>query len=102
MYCIVSAGSGNIGFNALAGYCLDGALVGRGWDGRTLAPAGTGAPPLALEGWKCAGWLLPGWDEWEGWTGWGVGGTGVGGRTLAPAGTGAPPWSPEQGRHRWL
>ena len=29
---------------------LDGALVGRGLDGPTLAPAGTGAPPLVLEG----------------------------------------------------
>ena len=29
---------------------LDGALVGRGWDGPTLAGAGTGVPPLALEG----------------------------------------------------
>ena len=60
-YHIVSAGSGNIGFYALAGYCLDetggldGVLVVGGWDVRTLAPAGTGAPPLALEGWRCAG-----------------------------------------------
>ena len=44
---IVSAGSGNTGFYALDGYWLDGAdgtdgtdgvLVGRRWDGRTLAP----------------------------------------------------------------
>ena len=51
---IVSAGSGKTGFYALAGYCqygtdgadgLVGALVGRGWYGPTLAPAGTGAPP---------------------------------------------------------
>ena len=51
---IVLAGSGNTGFYALAGYCMDGtdgmdglygALVGQGWDGRNLAPAGTGAPP---------------------------------------------------------
>ena len=57
-YRIVSAGSGKTGFYALAGYCLDGTdgtdgldgvLVGRGWDGRTLAPAGTGAPPWAPE-----------------------------------------------------
>ena len=43
----------------LAGYCkqetngtdgLDGALVGQGWDGQTLACSGTGAPPIALEG----------------------------------------------------
>ena len=51
---IVLAGSGNTGFYELAGYWLDGAdgmdgvLVGRGWDGPTLAPVGTGAPPLAL------------------------------------------------------
>ena len=51
---IVSAGSGNTGFYAPDGYWLDGtdgtdgldvALVGRGWDGRMLAPAGMGAPP---------------------------------------------------------
>ena len=57
-YHIVSAGSGNTGFYALAGYCLDGtdgtdgldgAFVGRGWDGRRLAPAGTGAPPWPPE-----------------------------------------------------
>ena len=29
---------------------LDGAMVGQGWDGRTLAGAGTRAPPLALGG----------------------------------------------------
>ena len=28
---------------------MDGALVGRGWDGRTLAPAGMGAPPWVSE-----------------------------------------------------
>ena len=59
MYRIVSAGLGKTGFDALAGYCLDGkdvtdgldgALVGQGWDGRTLGPAGTGAPPLDIEG----------------------------------------------------
>ena len=53
-YRIISSGSGNTGFYVLAGYWLDGtdgtdgmdgALMGRGWDGRTLAPAGTGAPP---------------------------------------------------------
>ena len=30
-------------------YGLDGALVGLGWDGRTIAPTGTGAPPWDLE-----------------------------------------------------
>ena len=58
LYRIVLAGSGNTGFYVLSGYWLDGtdgmdgldgALVGRVWDGRTLAPAGTGAPPWALE-----------------------------------------------------
>ena len=57
-YRIVSTGSGNIGFYALAGYCMDGtdgkdgldrALVVRGWGRRTLATAGTGAPPWAPE-----------------------------------------------------
>ena len=39
LYLMVSAGSGNINFYVLAGYCLygidglDGALVGQGWDG---------------------------------------------------------------------
>ena len=28
---------------------LDVALVGRGWDGQTLAPSGTGAQPWATE-----------------------------------------------------
>ena len=59
--------------------------------------ARTGAPPLALDGLRCAGWLLPTWD---GWTGWGVGGTGVGrknvsirrnGSATMGAVTGAPP-----------
>ena len=43
---------------------LDGALVGRGWDGPTLAPAGTGAPPLAPEQ-ECHHWLLRGDGLWE-------------------------------------
>ena len=38
---------------------MDGALVGRGWDGPTLAPAGTGAPPLAPEQ-ELHRWLLRG------------------------------------------
>ena len=50
--------SGNTGFYALDGYWLDGAdgtdgadgaLVGRWWDGPTLAGAGTIAPPLLPE-----------------------------------------------------
>ena len=47
-----------MGVDALVGYCqhgtdetggLDQALVVRGWDRQTLAPAGTGAPPWAPE-----------------------------------------------------
>ena len=38
---------------------LDGALLGRGWDLPTLAPAGTGAPPLAPEQ-ERHHWLLRG------------------------------------------
>ena len=75
---IVSAGSyfigwivsGNTGFYALAGYWmdltertdgLDGALVGRKWDGTTLAGAITGAPPLAIEGRQAVG--SGGWHQ---------------------------------------
>ena len=43
---------------------LDGALVGRGLDGPTLAPAGTGAPPLVPEQ-ECHHWLLRGGGLWE-------------------------------------
>ena len=55
-YCIGWIVSGNTGFYALSGYWLDGtdgmdgALVGRGWERPMLAGAGTGAPPLGLEG----------------------------------------------------
>ena len=67
--CIVSylAGSGNTGFYALAGYCLDGMdeldgeLVGLGWDGRALAGARTGEPPWVLEQERHR-WLLRGGD----------------------------------------
>ena len=38
---------------------LDGALVGLGWDRRTLAPARTGAPPWAPEQERHR-WLLRG------------------------------------------
>ena len=67
-YRIVSSGSGNTGFCALAGYCmdgmggtdgLDGALVRRGWDVRTLEGAGTGEPPWAPEQ-ELHRWLLRG------------------------------------------
>ena len=69
----VSAGSGNTGFYVLSGYWLDGtdgadeldgALVGLGWDGPTLAPAGTGALPLVPEQ-ECHRWLLRGGGLWE-------------------------------------
>ena len=75
LYRIVLAESGNIGFSALAGYCLDGmdgtdgldgALVGRGWDGRMLAPAGRRAPPWAPEKERHC-WLLRGGDALDGY-----------------------------------
>ena len=62
------AGSGNTGFYALAGYwmdgtdgtdVLDGALVGRVWDRRTLAPSGTVAPPWTPEQERLL-WILRG------------------------------------------
>ena len=62
---IISAGSGNTGFYTLAVHDpdgtdgLDGALVGWGWEGRTLASAGTGEPPWAPEQ-ECHCWLLRG------------------------------------------
>ena len=70
---IVSAGSRNTGFYALDGYWLDetdgtdgldGALVGRGWDGLTLAPAVTGAPPWVPEQERHR-WILRGGGLWE-------------------------------------
>ena len=67
---IVLAGSGNTGFYGLAGYWLDGmdgldgALVGRGWGGPTLAPAGTGAAPWATKQERHC-WLLRGGRLWE-------------------------------------
>ena len=59
--------------NRLSGYWLDGkdradgldgALVERGWNGPTLVPAGTGAPPLVLEK-EGHHWLLRGGGMWE-------------------------------------
>ena len=67
---IISAGPGNTVFYALAGYWLDGTdgtdgldgkLVVRGWDGQELSGAGTGAPPLALEGRRPMG--SGGWQQ---------------------------------------
>ena len=122
LYHIVSylAGSGNTGFCALAGYCLDGmdgldgALVGWGWDRRTLAGAGTGDPPWAPEQERHY-WLLRGGDALAGYCLGGMDGTYgtdgldgelVGrrwdGQTLAGAGPGAPLWAPEQERYCWL
>ena len=89
---------------------MDGTLVGRGWDGRTLTGSGTGAPPLALEGrigrldsiasYCCSGqtgfyalgcWLV---IDCKGHMD-GLDGTlvvwGWDGRTLADSSTGAPP-----------
>ena len=43
---------------------LDGVLVGRGWEGPTLAPAGTGVPPLAPEQ-ECRHWLLRDVGLWD-------------------------------------
>ena len=119
-YCIVLARSGNTEFYALAGYwldgtdradVLDGALVGRGWDGRMLAPAGSGDPPWATKQ-ELHRWLLRGGDALAGYWLDGTDGTdrldgalvgrGWDGRKLAPDGMGAPPWAPEQERHRWL
>ena len=51
--------------------------VSRRQNRRATVGSGTGAPLLALQGWKFARWLLTGWDGWYGWTGWNVGGTGV-------------------------
>ena len=42
---------------------LDGTLVGRGWNGRTLAGSGTGAPPSAPEQERYH-WLLRGGGWW--------------------------------------
>ena len=67
LYCIGWIISGNTGFYALAGYWLDGTdgldgtLVGRGWDGPTLAGARTGVPPLALERRRAVG--SGGWHQ---------------------------------------
>ena len=64
---IISDGSGDTGFYARAGYWLDGtdgmdgALVGRELDGPTLEGAGTGAPPLDLEGRRAVG--SGGWHQ---------------------------------------
>ena len=66
--------SGQTGFYALGRWLvtdckgdmdgLDGTLVGRGWDGLTLAGARTGAPPLAPEQ-ERHHWLLRGGGRWE-------------------------------------
>ena len=126
LYRIVSSGSGNTGFCALASYCLDGmdgtdgldgALVGQGWYRRTLAPAGTGAPQWAPEqerhrwilrgGDALAGYCMDGMNGKDGTDGTdGMDGALVGrgwdGWTLAGARTGAPPWTSEQELHRWI
>ena len=64
--------SANTGFYLLSGYWLDGmdgtdglygVLVGWGWDGPTLAGAGTGVPPLTPEQ-ERHHWLLRGGGLW--------------------------------------
>ena len=77
-----------------------GALVGLGWKGRFLAPAGTGATEQERHHWL-DGYYKKGKNGRDGIDGALVG-QGWDGQTLAGAGTGAPPWVPEQERHRWL
>ena len=79
---------------------LDGALVGLGWYGRSLAPAGTGEPEQERHHWL-ASYFKQGMNGTDGLDGALVG-RGWDGRTLAPNETGVPPWAPEQERHRWL
>ena len=71
---------------------LDGVLVGLGWDGRLLAPAGTGATEQERHHWL-AGYCKQGTNGTDGLDGALVG-QGWDGRTVAGAGTGAPPWAP--------
>ena len=68
---------------------LDGALVGLGWDGRLLAPVGTGATEQERHHWL-AGYCKQGTNGTDGIDGALVG-QGWDRRTLAGAGTGAPP-----------
>ena len=78
---------------------LDGALVGPGWDGRLLAPAGTGAPEWERHSWP-AGYREQGTNGTDGLDG-ALAGRGWDGRTnvsgcrngsaTVSAGTGAPP-----------
>ena len=83
-------------------YGLDGALVGLGWNGQSLAPAGTGAPEQERHHWL-DGYCKHGTDGTDGTDG--LNGALVGrgwyGRKLSGAVTGTPPWAPEQERHRW-
>ena len=81
-------------------YVLDGALVGLGWDGGSLAPAETGVPEQERHHWL-AGYCKQGTNGTDGLDGALVG-QGWDGRTLAGAGTGAPLWAPEQERQHWL
>ena len=99
---------------------LDGAMVARGWDRRTLAPTGTGEPPWAPEQ-ERHHWLSRGGDALACYCMDGTDGAdrtdrkdgtdgldgalvrqGWDGRTLAGARTRAASWAPEQERHRWL
>ena len=42
---------------------MDGKLMGQGWDGSLLAGAGTGVPPLALDGLQSVG--SGGWHQFR-------------------------------------
>ena len=78
--------------------------MGLGWDGRSLAPGGTGDPEQERHHWLLRGRNALAGNCQHGT--YGLDGALVGwgwdGHTLAPAGTGAPPWAPEHERYRWL
>ena len=79
---------------------LDGELVGLGWDGKLLAPTGTGATEQERHNWLAC-YCKQGTNGKYGLDGALVG-QGWDGRTVTGAGTGVPPWAPEQERQRWL
>ena len=100
------AGLGHNGWMRTHSFCkdgmdeLDGALVGLGWDGRLLLPAGMGAAEKERHHWL-ASYYKQGRNGTDGLDGALVGRV-WDGRTLAGAGTGAPPWATEQECHCWL
>ena len=71
---------------------LDGALVGLGWDGQLLVPAGTGATKQERHHWL-AGYCKQGTNGTDGLDG-ALARQGWYGRTFAGAGTEASPWAP--------